>query len=137
MSILQYSGLDLLVVGSGKLRVRFPENVKVINSWLNHDEIINYILSAKVVVFPYSNASQSGLIEIAKSCRAVMVVTPVPTLLEQVTDGGKAVIARSFKPRHFAEAILFGLSGEYEDFEPNSSTPSLDYYILSEIERGK
>ena len=69
----------------------------------------NLISEANVVVLPYLQASQSGIIEIAKSARKIIVVTPVAGLMEQIEDYDRAHVTKDFNPSNLAKTLILAL----------------------------
>ena len=65
---------------------------------------------ADVLVLPYIEASQSGLIPIARALGTPVVVTPVGGLPEQVIHGASGVVAQRVTPAAVAEAIDLALA---------------------------
>jgi glycosyltransferase involved in cell wall biosynthesis len=100
--IRKYKGLDLLfgawrelegrslhtliVAGEGKIPEPIPRNTVILNRWLELAEIEDLILGAEVVVFPYIEASQSGLIPMVKKFGKKLIISNNGGLLEQVVD---------------------------------------------------
>ena len=98
--ILEYKGLDVLIAshqinhpekilviaGYGFMEIGNEKNIIRINRWLLNEEV-NYLLDhAKIVVFPYVEASQSGLLPIAVAKNKPIVITDLAGLVEQAGD---------------------------------------------------
>lgn len=75
--------LNLVIAGSGKINKEESNYITYINKWLSNEEILRLISEAKVIVFPYIEASQSGLLPIAMSLKKTIVVSDQPGLIEQ------------------------------------------------------
>lgn len=119
--IRKYKGLDLLakawplvsnprksltVAGKGADSFRLQEvGANIIDKWLSNSEIEDLIRSSKLVVLPYIEASQSGVIAIAHSLSTPVVVTPVGGLIDQISVGKNGLIARTISPESLAETI--------------------------------
>jgi glycosyltransferase involved in cell wall biosynthesis len=98
--------LELKVCGSGKGIPEFLKtNATVVNRWLADDEVTRLIGEAKVLVLPYVEASQSGLIPIAESLGTNIVITPIAGLIEQLSSNTSHVISKNFTALALAEAI--------------------------------
>jgi len=80
-------------------------NVHCENRWIMDDEIPDIFNDAAVVVLPYIEASQSGIIPIAYSLAIPVVATPVGGLQEQVIDGETGLIAKNITPEGIADCI--------------------------------
>lgn len=107
--IREYKGLDALlrafplvlkevpdaqlqIVGSGDLAPyrRLLENlpqVQVINRWVADDEVAEFFAQATLLIVPYIDASQSGVIPIAYSMGVPVIASATGGLKEQVEDG--------------------------------------------------
>ena len=117
----KYKGLNLLakawplVINSNKTltvagKGRFPNELqkngaRIIKKWLSNSEIEELISKSKLVVLPYVEASQSGVIAIAHSLSTPVVVTPVGGLVDQVIEGKNGLIAAEVTPKALAMAI--------------------------------
>ncbi|EHM02000.1 glycosyltransferase, group 1 family protein [Acetobacteraceae bacterium AT-5844] len=113
--IRTYKGLDLLrdafaqlrqhhpaatlrVVGEGDIEAAAPglsalPGVTVEPRWVADGAIPALISTARAVVLPYREASQSGVLPIALACGVPVVATPVGGLAEQVRDGETGLLA--------------------------------------------
>lgn len=113
--IRAYKGLDLLrdafaqlrqthpaatlrVVGEGDIEAAAPglsalPGVTVEPRWVADDAIPALVASARAVVLPYREASQSGVLPIALACGVPVVATPVGGLAEQLRDGETGLLA--------------------------------------------
>ncbi len=110
-----YKGLDLLaqswnrnsfreavalhVVGSGneeELRSIREAGARVENRWVPDDEIESYLQGTRLIVLPYREASQSGVITLARAARIPVLATSVGGLPEQIGDGGRCVGEHEF-----------------------------------------
>ena len=102
--IRKYKGVDLLlnasksfptdefvIAGEGILNPDFPKNCHKINRWLSDGEIRNLMQNAQLIIFPYLEASQSGLLPIAMEYKKVIIVSNAGGLLEQ-THGYEKVL---------------------------------------------
>jgi len=125
--ILPYKGLSLLleafiriadrhdlyltVVGSGNpdsraARLAAHPRVLLDNRWIPESEVAAIFASADLVVVPYVEASQSGVVATAYGMGIPVVVTPVGGLREQVTGGETGLVAADTTSRALADAIL-------------------------------
>ena len=119
--IRKYKGLDLLakswplvsdpkksltVAGKGADTSRLQQvGANIVDKWLSNSEIEDLIRNSKLVVLPYIEASQSGVIALAHSLSTPVVVTPVGGLIDQISVGKNGLIARTISPKSLAEAI--------------------------------
>lgn len=90
--------LRLLIAGQGNVAKQSAFFQKYDNSldlhlrWIKDDEITNLIESVDIIVLPYIEASQSGVIPLAFSLGKPVVVTNVGGLSEQVPFGCGIII---------------------------------------------
>ncbi|HZH28071.1 MAG TPA: glycosyltransferase family 4 protein [Azospirillaceae bacterium] len=135
--ILAYKGLDLLldayanlradgvsatltIVGDGDLAPfagRLPApGVEVHNRWVPHAEVGSVLGAHDIVVLPYIEASQSGVVAAAHAAGLPVVATPVGGLREQVSHGVDGLLAAEASAAGVADAIrhLIEEPGLYE-----------------------
>jgi glycosyltransferase involved in cell wall biosynthesis len=106
---------SLTIAGLGRLpgEVRdFPFTVH--NRWLSNIEIESLIQRASVVVLPYIEASQSGVISIAHSLCTPVVVTPVGGLTDQIIVSKNGIVADDLSPEALAKAIDLALNMSWD-----------------------
>jgi rRNA maturation endonuclease Nob1 len=70
------------------------------------------IKNAEVVVFPYVEASQSGLLPYCLSERKKVVVTPLSGLLEQTSSHENIFVTKDFKVQALAESLAIAVRAE-------------------------
>ena len=117
--IRKYKGVELLlnatksfpadefvIAGEGALSQDFPKNCHKINRWLNDGEIRNLMQNAQLIIFPYLEASQSGLLPIAMEYKKVIIVSNAGGLIEQ-TNGYEKVV--TFEKGNL-ESLIFAIS---------------------------
>ena len=94
--------------------------MQIINTGLTNSEIENLVSKSNLVVLPYIEASQSGVIAIAHSLSTPVVVTPVGGLVDQVVEGKNGIIAAEVTPKALATAIDAALTMNWaREFEEN------------------
>jgi glycosyltransferase involved in cell wall biosynthesis len=99
------NNLKLLIAGEGKITRNLPEDVIIKNKWLEEASVVSLIRNAEMVIFPYQEASQSGLIPFAISLGKRIVVTPVGGLVEQVRNYNGVEICQSVESSAIKEGI--------------------------------
>ncbi|NNE27828.1 MAG: glycosyltransferase family 4 protein [Saprospiraceae bacterium] len=76
----------LTIAGLGASRhAPLKGNIRIIDDWLSNDRIQELLLEHHVMVLPYLEASQSGVLALGIAAGMPMVVTRVGGLTEQVT----------------------------------------------------
>ena len=125
--VLAYKGLDILlqaylilkeecpqvtlrIVGAGDLEpyralLGQAVGVDVENRWIGESEIGDIFSDADLLVVPYREASQSGVIPTAYASGLPVVVTPVGGLIEQTQHLRTGLVAESASPEALAKAI--------------------------------
>ncbi len=141
-----YKGLDLLIEAMPKIRqrldayllvvgefwesrTRFDEmikglslvdNVTIIDRYVPDNEVALYFSAADIVVLPYREATQSGIIQIAYGFRKPIITTDVGGLAEVVEDGKTGYVVLKDSPEAIAGAVLrFARERESTDFTAN------------------
>jgi glycosyltransferase involved in cell wall biosynthesis len=90
-------GATLRIVGEGDADrvapgLRALPGVTIEERWVGDDDMAPLIASARAMVFPYREASQSGVVPLALALGVPAVATDVGALAEQVRDGVSGLI---------------------------------------------
>jgi glycosyltransferase involved in cell wall biosynthesis len=127
--IWQYKGLDLfiqaeplvsaaipnvkfLIAGQGqdlgpyRAMMAHPERFEIYNRFLTDPEVTRLFQRAALVVAPYREASQSGVVTIACALGRPVIVTNVGSLTEVVRDNETGLVVPPNDPTALAEAIV-------------------------------
>ncbi len=131
--IKPYKGLDILIKSFSLIKKDIPEatllivgeiygdkkyyydlidnsphkiDIKLVNKYIDSNEVTRYFMQSDVVALPYRQATQSGVIQTAYSMGKGVVVTPIGGLPEMVTQDVTGVIASSISEKDFAEAVI-------------------------------
>ena len=97
--------IDLRVVGEGDAPLVLPCDATLERRWVPAGELCAVVGAADILIAPYREASQSGVVPIAAACGVPAVVTPVGGLPEQVTDGVDGVVARAIDAGALTDAV--------------------------------
>jgi len=123
-----YKGLDLLlaswplvgdsdsiltIAGEGHVVSRDISRIQHLDRWLSDSEVLSLITNSDVVVLPYLEASQSGIIPVALSSNRPIVITPVGGLIEQIEDGINGVVSKGITPQALAAALNKATTQEF------------------------
>jgi glycosyltransferase involved in cell wall biosynthesis len=109
----------LVIAGEGNL----PDGLndfEVHNYWLSESEMSRFLADADVVIFPYIEASQSGIIPAAIQLNKVMIVSKIDGLLEQVEHYPRAFTFRIGDRESFLEALTNAEISVYEIRDSNN-----------------
>jgi len=123
--IRQYKGLELLadayarvhkqypvslrIVGEGYVRAldslaRLP-GVRIDNRWVPEAEVPSVVNQADILLLPYKEASQSGILATSSALGIPAVATPIGGIREQVVLGETGLLAASATGAAFADSI--------------------------------
>jgi glycosyltransferase involved in cell wall biosynthesis len=111
--LMEKDDLRLEIYGEGRLPRKMEQSIFVCNKWLPDSQIDTLIQKADLVVFPYIEASQSGVIARCMQYDAKIVITPIKSLMSQVSKYEKVTIASTVSPAAFAEAICSSLENSF------------------------
>ncbi len=124
--LLPYKGLDLLldaidgmppdlpftvhIAGSGDPGPLLPRlmaspRITLDHRWIPESEIAGILDRADLILAPYREASQSGVLAAAYGAGLPMIVTPIGGLPEQVAPHGAGLVAADLSPTAFAAAM--------------------------------
>jgi hypothetical protein len=117
--------ISVCLAGRGYKKVRRfkaikSANLTLIDHWLTREEFLTLIAKAKVVLLPYSEASQSGIIPVARRLQTLVVCTPVGGLIEQFENGVEGVVSVSTSRNDVINATLEALKKEIPDYNAAS-----------------
>lgn len=111
-SNLDLKDTELVIAGEGKSQFKPNPKIRLINRWLEEYEIASLVQNAEVVIFPYIEASQSGMLPYCMSEKKKVVVTPLSGLLEQTEGYKNAFVTTNFDVDSLCFAISAALKSE-------------------------
>jgi len=105
----------LLIVGEGditpyKSKLSELQDVEVVNRWVSDEEVARFFLKSSVVVLPYTDATQSGIIPIAYMFKVPVISTKVGGIPEQIEDGKTGILVSPGDHIELANACIKILS---------------------------
>ena len=123
MKIISDSSPLLVIAGEGDLKIKHDSKIVMINKWLTEAEISNLVQNAEIIVFPYIEASQSGLIPYCMSSGKKIIITALDGLLEQTSGYLNVFVAKGLDPKSLATAIETAIKAPIRkiDFQANNS----------------
>ena len=114
--IKEIPNIKLLVVGESYEEFSFYENlvselhltsyVKMENRFVANEEVGKYYSVCDLVILPYRNATQSGILNVAYGFNKPVLVTNVGGLAEFVDDKKTGIIVEPESPAAIADGIL-------------------------------
>jgi len=115
-SVLQRIKVHLLIVGEfweserayrrAIERLGLNRSVTVLNKYVPNEEVGLYFSAADVVVLPYLEATQSGVVQLAYGFEKPVITTTVGGLTETVSHGRTGLIVPPRDSEALAEAII-------------------------------
>lgn len=102
----------LNIVGNGDLSEykeiihRNINNIRVLNRWIKDEEVTEIFPKTKIVVLPYTHATQSGVIPLSYAFAKPVIATDTGGLSEQILDGITGRIIEKDNPKVLADSIL-------------------------------
>jgi len=132
--IKKYKGIEILAEYKTQIQEKFQlvlagqgtlpdglEGVETLNRWLTEIEIRHLISQADVMIFPYTEASQSGLIPSAIALGKRLIVSEVGGLTEQINSYSRA---QTFNPDR-PDTLLVALEKSFRELK--EADPSQEY----------
>ena len=100
---------DFVIAGPGRfrhcLRGTTPAAVTIINRFLSEQEVSQLLAAASVLVLPYTDATQSGVLAAAYAARLPVVATTAGSFPEFVRNGVSGLLVPPNDPAALAAAI--------------------------------
>jgi glycosyltransferase involved in cell wall biosynthesis len=100
------SDKNLVIAGKGFKPSSQQSDIEYKNWWTTTKEVLSEIASSDLVVFPYIEALQSGIIPIRGALSKPVVVTPVGGLIEQVDNRVTGLISVETNPSCLPNPIV-------------------------------
>ena len=104
--------VQIVIAGEGEDFGRYralmtdPARYLVDNTYVSEDQAAAYFASSSVVILPYVDASQSGVIPVAYSYGKPVVVTSVGELAAMVDDGITGLVVPPRDAEAIADAVV-------------------------------
>ncbi|MCD6327888.1 glycosyltransferase family 4 protein, partial [bacterium] len=100
--------------------LKLEENITIIDDYIPDNEVSLYFNTADIVVLPYREATQSGIIQIAYGFRKPVITTDVGGLPDVVEEGKTGYVVPKDSPPAIADAVLrFARDRATVDFRSN------------------
>lgn len=111
LQLKEFNNITLTVAGSGnfdfdiKPYTAFPQ-IKIINEFVQPDLLAELVQNSSVVICPYTDATQSGVVMSAYAFKKPVIATRVGGLPEMVDDGITGLLIAPKDSRAIKEAVL-------------------------------
>lgn len=107
----QIPNVNVIIAGSGNFTkynslIQTPENFEIINEFIPDELVAELFERASVIVLPYIEGSQTGIIPIAYSFKKPVIATNVGSITEVVEDGMTGFIVPPGDSGTLADAII-------------------------------
>lgn len=115
----------LTIAGQGHSLPQGTKRLRHIDRWLSDSEVFSLIQESDVIVLPYVEASQSGIIPIATAMNKPVVATPVGGLREQIRPGIDGIISEKVTAQSLVVALnaatshIFSFNQKDENIQPS------------------
>lgn len=105
---------------------KFPNNFKVITSFLNNNDLVKLIEESKFVICPYRDATQSGVLMTAFAAKKMVIATNVGSFPEFIINDVNGLLSMP-DSKSLAEKIILALdNGYYKTIQNNVKSQSTD-----------
>ena len=108
----RHPDVKIVIAGRGEdfskyqSKMKHPERFEVLNRWISPEEQATLFQRASIVVLPYTEATQSGVVPVAYEFGKPVVATSVGALPECVTDGTTGLLVAPRDSTSLAKAII-------------------------------
>ena len=112
--------ISLTIVGSGSIEkyesiIKETKKINIINRWVSDSEIMSFFsIPNTVVVLPYKDATQSGVISLAHMYKVPVIATNTGGLSEQITHNKTGILVNPNDPHDLLKAMRAICNGIYD-----------------------
>lgn len=135
---VQFPDVTLIIAGRGhvpevanhSLVIKKDNRIRFVNRHIQNDELAKFISDAMVVVCPYTDASQSGVLWTAFGLDKPVVATNVGAFKEFIRPGFNGFLIEEVSPKSIAKALVGCLTGnKFLELEENLKNAPYDETI--------
>jgi glycosyltransferase involved in cell wall biosynthesis len=113
--IARFPNVKIIIAGQGDFSsyqklIKTPENFEIYNYYIPDDQVAHLFERAAVIVLPYTDASQSGVIPLAYSFKKPVIATNVGSLPEVIDDRKTGFLIPAHNSEILAEYAITLLS---------------------------
>lgn len=138
----QFSEVNITIAGEGdfdkyKGLIAGDSHFTIYNRFIPDNEVATLFQKASIVVLPYTDGSQSGIISIAGSFKKPVVVTDVGNFAEMVEDGKTGFLVPPKDANALAKAIIELLNNDKlrQEMGENAYRALSDKFSWDEVTR--
>jgi glycosyltransferase involved in cell wall biosynthesis len=112
----KFPDIKLIIAGKGEdLKKYFPHgyehpNIEILNEFIPPDQVASIFYRSKVVVLPYIEASQSGVVSLAYGLGKLVVASAIGGLQEVIQSGQDGLLVPPGDVTALADAVIHLLS---------------------------
>lgn len=110
---------DFKITVAGKGKILFDldifknnKNVIIFNRYINPEELVSLIESHKVIILPYSDATQSGVLASCIPFNKPIICTKIPSLTEYIKEGWNGVFMKDNSVDSILKSLIFFIENE-------------------------
>jgi len=105
---------ELIIAGEGLIDFFIAQkNIKIINKFIEDEEIPSLFINSDIVVLPYESASQSGVIYLSLAFNKPVIVSDVGSFAEVIKNNVNGIIIKSKSVFELLEAIKCISNNDY------------------------
>jgi len=154
--VREYKGLDILIKALGNMKDNYSfnfkivgefwddietykalisaealqERVQIVDNYVPDEEVSNYFTWCDFVVLPYKHATQSAIIQIAKSFNTPIVSTKTGGIPEEIEDGENGYLATPSNVKSLQENIIKMIQNPLFPTKENFNDHTWKEYIM-------
>jgi glycosyltransferase involved in cell wall biosynthesis len=113
--------VNLLVVGTGPEMKKVPVFAEVIDHWVSDSDFKALIEESNLVLFPYKEASQSGVLQVCVAKGKIVVVACTGGLTEQIINYDRAFQFTAGDTNSFRDQLSQAILVSKSDLTPDGS----------------
>ena len=115
----KYPDIELEIWGSGDIsayqdRINRLSSVRIENRWIDEHEISGIFEHTDLLILPYEEASQSGVVGMAQAYGMPSIATPISGLKEQIHHKRNGLLANEISASSLIEEIVYLLENPEE-----------------------
>lgn len=125
--------IKLIIAGDGDISLyredlhKLENNIEIYNYWISNEEVEKYFNMIDILVLPYIEATQSGVIALSYSFSKPIISTDVGAISEQIHDGETGYVVESNNPVILSDIIIKLMSSPSLVY--NMSRKCNEYYL--------